>query len=116
MKRLVSDENFSGPILSGLMRRDAEIDVVRVVDAALSGVRDTALLGWAAANKRVILSHDRKTMLPDAARRIAAGDSMEGLILVGQNCPINQAIEEILLNLECYAEEGWQNRIVTIPL
>jgi hypothetical protein len=31
MLRLVSDENFNGDIVRGLMRRDGELDVVRVL-------------------------------------------------------------------------------------
>jgi hypothetical protein len=55
-------------------------------------------------------------MMPDASQRIAAGEPMTGLIVVGQNCPIRRAIDDILLALACYADEGWQNRIVTIPI
>jgi predicted nuclease of predicted toxin-antitoxin system len=116
MKRLVSDEDFNLPILRGLLQSDPNIDLVRVVDVGLSAIKDPVLLAWAATQGRIVLSHDRKTMYPDARWRIANGELMTGLILVSQNCPTRRAIEEILLTLEWYAEEGWQNRIVTLPL
>ncbi len=116
MQKLVSDEDFKDAIIEGLRQRDPEIDLVRAVDAGLSGFKDNQLLSWATDEGRIILSHDRKTMIPFASQRIAAGEPMAGLIVVSQHCPISRAIDDILLSLARYADEGWQDRIVTIPI
>jgi hypothetical protein len=63
-----------------------------------------------------MLSHDRKTMVPYAAQCISAGTRMTGLILVSMDCLTQRAIDDILLALAWYADEGWQDRLVTIPL
>jgi len=116
VKKLVSDEDFDARILEGLLLRKPGLDLVRVTESELRGVKDPDLLAWSAEQDRILLSHDRKSMVPDAKARIAAGETMAGLILVSQTCPIGQAIDEILLVLECYPDEQWANYIESIPL
>ena len=62
MLRLTADENFNNDIIRGLRRRNPTIDLVRVQDAGLSGAADAAVLEWAAAENRVLLTHDVSTM------------------------------------------------------
>jgi predicted nuclease of predicted toxin-antitoxin system len=78
MLRLLTDENFNGSILRGLMRRKPEIDIVRVQDVGLSGVDDHAVLAWAAREGRVLLTHDQATVPKYAYERIEAGLPMSG--------------------------------------
>ncbi len=59
MIKLVSDENFDGDVLRGLLRRLPELDVVRVQDAGLAGTPDPIILDWAAREQRILLTHDR---------------------------------------------------------
>jgi len=66
MLRFLSDENFNGDIVRGLLLRRADFNLVRVQDVGLSGLDDPAVLAWAAENNRILLSHDRTTM-PDHA-------------------------------------------------
>jgi predicted nuclease of predicted toxin-antitoxin system len=58
MLRLLADENFNGSIIRGLLRRQPEMDVVRVQDVGLSGADDRLVLAWAANEGRVLLTHD----------------------------------------------------------
>ena len=46
--RLLADENFNGAIVRGLLRRNPEVDVVRVQDVGLTGSDDPTVLEWAA--------------------------------------------------------------------
>lgn len=46
MLRLLSDENFNGDIVRGLLLRCPKLDLVRVQDSGLDGVDDPAVL-WA---------------------------------------------------------------------
>ena len=62
MLRLVSDESFDGSILRGLYRRCPEVDIVRVQDVELSAASDPDILAWAAAENRILLTHDRDTI------------------------------------------------------
>ena len=45
--RLLTDENFNGAILRGLMRRLPELDLVRVQDVWLMNTDDPVILEWA---------------------------------------------------------------------
>src|SRR5258707_1309353 len=60
--KLATDENFDGDILRGLVRRQSDLDVVRVQDAGLAETPDPMILAWAAREDRVVLTHDRDTM------------------------------------------------------
>src|SRR5687767_9740140 len=56
--RLLADENFNGRILRALRRQIPDLDVVRAQDTALYGADDQTLLQFAAAENRIILTHD----------------------------------------------------------
>jgi hypothetical protein len=44
MLAMVANENFNNDIAWGVRRRSAVVDIVRVLDVALSGADDTAVL------------------------------------------------------------------------
>ena len=48
MLLLVSDENFNNDIVRGLLRRNPNLDIVRVQDVGLRGADDPDILEWAA--------------------------------------------------------------------
>ena len=91
MLKLPSDENFDGDILRGLYRRCAELDIVRVQDVGLSATPDPDILAWAAAEGRILLTHDRDTMPNFAYDRVRAGQPMPGVFLVSDLMPVGQA-------------------------
>jgi len=62
MLRLLTDENFNGDIVRGLLLRQPDLDLVRVQDVGLSGAEDPDILAWAADNSPIVLTHDRATM------------------------------------------------------
>jgi predicted nuclease of predicted toxin-antitoxin system len=62
MLRLLADENFNGDIVRALLLRQPDLDIVRVQDVGLAGLDDPDILDWAAANDRIILTHDRATL------------------------------------------------------
>ena len=47
-----ADENFNNDIIRGLLRRNPELDIVRIQDNGLSGVDDPTVLEWAAKEGR----------------------------------------------------------------
>src|SRR2546421_7690507 len=116
MLRLATDEDFNNRILRGLLRRRPDLDIVRVQDAGLSGRGDAEVLEWAAREGRVLFTHDVTTMKQAVDERIAAGLPMPGVFEVGQQIPIAQAIEDILLLAECSLEGEWEGQIRFLPL
>jgi hypothetical protein len=107
MLRLTTDEDFNNRILRGLLRRQPDLDIVRVQDAGLTGRGDAEVLAWAAREGRVLLTHDVTTMKRYVDERIAGELRMPGVFEVSQQTPIALAIEEILLIAECSLEDEW---------
>lgn len=116
MLKLASDENFDGDILRGLYRRRPGLDVVRVQDIGLNAKPDPEILAWAAVEGRVLLTHDRDTMPFHASERERAGQAMPGVFLVSDQMPIGQAIDEILLAVDCLEPEECMNLVRFFPL
>ncbi len=85
--RFLADEDFDNDIVRGLLRRLPDLDIVRVQDVQLDRQQDAAILEWAAAEGRVVLTHDVSTMTAHAIRRIAARIRMPGLFAVSQAAP-----------------------------
>lgn len=86
MLRLASDENFNGDIVRGLLRRDPQVDVVRIQDVELSGPNDRAVLEWAATENRVIVTQDVSTLAGQAFARVTAGQPMPGGVRRSLGC------------------------------
>jgi hypothetical protein len=114
--RLAADENFNNDIVRGLLRRQPELDLVRVQDAGLSGVDDPTMLSWAAREGRVLLTHDVQTLTAHAYARVAADEPMLGVLEVSWDIPIDAAIDDILLLAECSREGEWEGQVRYLPL
>lgn len=116
MLRLLADENFNDDIVRGLMLRQPDLDIVRVHEVGLGGADDPDILAWAAENNRIVLTYDRATMSDHAYERVAEGKAMAGVFILNDRFPIGQAIEEILLTIECSEQAEWNGRAVHLPL
>ena len=116
MLRLATDEDFNNRIVRGLIRRQPNVDIVRVQDKGLRGKEDRIILEWAANEGRVLLTHDVTTMSRHALERINSDLSMPGLFEVNQDLPIGRAIDEIFLLVHCSLDDEWQGQIRYLPL
>lgn len=116
MIRFLTDEDFDNDILRGIVLRLPDLDIVRVQDVGLLGKSDPVILEWAAREKRVLLTHDIRTMRRHAYARLEAGLSMPGVFVVPQALPIAQAITEVLLLAECSVEGEWEGQVRFLPL
>ena len=116
MLRLLADENFNGDIVRALLLRQPDLDIVRVPDVGLTGVDDPDILAWAAANDRIVLTHDRATLPDYAFERLAAGEKMPGVFILNDRFPIGEATREILLIVAVSEQPEWSDRVVYLPL
>ena len=116
MLQLVADENFNNNIVRGVLRRKADVDIVRIQDIGLSQADDPTILEWAAQQERVLLTHDVSTITKYAYDRIEAGQGMPGVFEVSRTAPIGQVIEDILLLVEGSLEGEWEGQIIYLPL
>lgn len=116
MLSLLSDENFNGDIVRGMFLRQPNLDLLRVQDVGLREVDDPAILAWAAMNGRILLTHDRATMPDFAYDRLVAKEQMAGMFVVNDRMPIRQAIDELILLIDCSEQEEWQGIVLYLPL
>jgi hypothetical protein len=112
MLRLASDADVHGEIIRGLRRRLPEIDLLRVLDALPEGTPDPEVLAWAAAEGRILITNDRRTMVGFAYQRVAESEPLPGLIVTTNEQSIGSAIEDILLIAEYMPEEEIRNQVV----
>ena len=73
------------------------ISIVTAREAGLHAVSDPVLLDRAAADGRVLISHDKRTMLGHFRDHLRAGKPTSGLLVVAQDAPVREVIESIVL-------------------
>jgi predicted nuclease of predicted toxin-antitoxin system len=112
MLRLVSDENFNGEMVRGLLLRHPALDLYRVQDVGLEKADDPTIFAWAAANNRIVVPHDHATMPDFAYARIAARQPMSGIFVVPDRLALRQVIEELLLVEACSDQAEWAGLVV----
>jgi uncharacterized protein DUF5615 len=116
MIRFMADADLNEGIVAGCLRREPEMDFLSANDADLEGVPDPEVLALAAAQYRILVSHDFQTMPRHFGDFLQAGNSSPGVILVPQRLPVGDAIEELVLIWAVSDADEWQNRILRIPL
>jgi predicted nuclease of predicted toxin-antitoxin system len=82
----------------------------------LSATPDPDVLAWAAVEGRILLTHDRDTMPNFAYDRVRAGQPLPGVLLVSDLMPVGQAIDEILLAVECLTPAECKDLVRFFPL
>jgi predicted nuclease of predicted toxin-antitoxin system len=113
---LAADHNIDERILDGLARRLPNLDILQIRRAGLAEAVDPDVLAWAMTSGRVLRTHDRKTMVRFANERVIRGKPMPGVILIDGQCPVGRAINDLLVLLECTADDEWADQIHYIPL
>jgi len=116
MIRLAADENLNNDIIRGVLRRQPDLDIVRVQDVGLSSADDPVVLEWAAQEERVLLTHDVSTITKYAYERVRVGKPMPGVFEIGRTVPIGRAIEDVLLLAECSLDGEWEGQVRYLPL
>ena len=116
MLRLLSDENFDNHVVRGLVRRLPTIDLIRVQDVGLGQTDDRTILQWAAEQGRILLTHDRRTVPGFALDRVTEGKPTPGVFVVHARASIAQAIDEMVLVMQCSRERDWVDLVTYFPL
>jgi len=114
--RWLADHNFNHDILRGLDRKCPAVDILTTQEEGLETTEDPDLLEWAAAEDRVILTHDRETMHGYANDRVNAGLGMVGVVIVSDRITLRQAIEEIVLIETCMDQLELKDRVMFVPM
>ncbi len=64
MFRIVADENLHDDLYKRLKTLMPDLDIVRVKDSQIAGKDDETVLEWAASEQRILLTHDKRTIVP----------------------------------------------------
>ena len=113
--RYQADADLNQAIVTGLLRRESTIDFQTAFAAGLEGVKDSDVLAIAAQQRRVLVSHDRKTMPAEFAEFITTNQSA-GVIIVSRKIPMEVVIEELLVIWAASSADEWVDRIAKLPL
>ncbi len=113
--RFQADADLNQIIVTATLRREPVVDFQSSTGAGLKGLTDREVLGLAAQQGRILVTHDRKTMPTQFANFINNSQSA-GVLIVSKKLPSNAIVEELLLIWEASSPAEWINRIAKIPL
>jgi Domain of unknown function (DUF5615) len=115
MVRFQADADLNQTIVAALVRKNPAIDFRSAAVSSLRGLSDAQVLALAAAEKRILVTHDAKTMPRHFAEFIQSHESC-GVIVVPQHLPVPIVVDELLLIASATTPEDWTNRICYLPL
>jgi hypothetical protein len=113
--RFQADANFNEDIVAGVLRRLPEIDFQTANEAKLSRLSDPEVLAKAAAEGRILITHDRKTV-PQHFGRFIQTHISPGVLVVSQKVEVLRIIEDLILIWFASDAEEYINSIRTLPL
>ena len=113
--RFQADTDLNQIIVKATLRREPSIDFQTAHVANLHGLSDKEVLSRSAKEGRVLVTHDRKTMLKHFANFITS-ELSSGVLVVSQKLPASFVAEEIALIWTASEANAWENRIYSLPL
>lgn len=113
--RFLADADLDDAIVRGVRRREPSIDFKNATDAALEGLPDPEVLELAAAEGRILVSHDTSTMPVHFAARSRLGLKSPGVLLAFQSASVSDVIESLLIIWSVSREEEWADQIHYLP-
>lgn len=110
-----ADADLNEDIVTGVLRRAPEIDFQTATEAGLKGLTDENVLAVAAGEKRILVTHDGRTMPKHFAAFIEKSECW-GVIIVSKKLETSVAIEEIILIWAASEAEEYLNSIRHLPI
>ena len=72
------------------------------------------MLAFAAQDRRVLVTQDRKTM-PTEFGEFIMSQTSSGVLILSQNLSVSDAIKALIIVWEASTAEEWVNQIMSIP-
>lgn len=113
--RFQADADFNQIIVAAVVRKMPAVDFRTATAAGLAGVDDIAVLGIAAQDGRILVTHDQATM-PTQFGEFTRSNTSPGLIVVPQSLAIRDAADSLILIWAATDPEEWTNRIAYLPI
>ena len=115
--RFQADNDLKRIIVDAALRREPRIDFQTAQSARLDDLDDEAVLGLAASQSRILVTHDKRTMPAALASFVASGGTSPGVLLViPQNAPVRDVVETLILIWVDDRSNDWRNLLAKIPL
>lgn len=115
MLRFLTDQNFDHDLTRGLIARLPSLDLLTAFNAGVSEYDDPALLRWTADHKRILLTHDKKTIPRYVKEVVSAGAVLPGVILVIKSVALGKLIDDLELIIRCGQPEDFRNDVFYLP-
>lgn len=112
---LPADNDLKLAIVKGVRRREPSIDFMSSQEAGLDEISDTAVLDRAHAGNRVLVSHDRRTMIGHFRDRLLSGNSSPGLLIVSQGAATGDVVEAIVYVWTLFDPNDLRNQAHYLP-
>ncbi len=113
--RFQADADLSQIIVKAVLRREPEIDFQTATEANLAGKNDDEVLTISSKEKRILVTHDQRT-IPGHFARFTMNQTSSGVILISQKMPVVEAVEDLIMIWSLTGSDEWINRIVKLPL
>jgi Domain of unknown function (DUF5615) len=113
--RFQADADLKYTIVNAIRQREPSIDFASAVDSDLEGISDPEILERAAQEDRILVSHDRRTMLAHFRARMEAEKSSPGLFVVSQGAPLPQVVSAIILVWPASEPSDWRDQVHHLP-
>lgn len=111
--RFQADADFDQRIVAATVRREPAIDFRTAGEAGLVGLLDPEVLARTAADGRVLVSHDRKTM-PHHFGEFLGRASSPGVLIFPQYLRIGVVVEELVLIWTATDAAEWTDRLLVV--
>lgn len=112
--RFLADNDLRRAIVDGVLRLSPDVDFRSAQEAGLNGLVDIEVLRLAAADNRVLVTHDGRTMLASFREFRLTGHS-PGVLITPQCGPVATAIENVILIWHASDASEWRDRICYLP-
>jgi predicted nuclease of predicted toxin-antitoxin system len=115
MMKLLADENVDDALISALRRAYPNVDIVRVQDTPLFGKHDLKVLEWAADEKRILITYDKK-MEQHFQFQISKDRPVLAVFVIRTFASLSDVIESLVTIIGATEIDEWEGQFQFIPL
>jgi predicted nuclease of predicted toxin-antitoxin system len=113
--KFIADADLSENIVAAVLRREPLIDFLNASEGGTRGLSDPEVLALAAATGRILVSHDRNTMVRHFDD-FCQDHHSPGLITIRQRADRKRVVESLVLIWAASSADEWHNIAIFAPL
>ena len=114
--KFIADADLRRSMVIGLRTREPMIDLLTALEGGTLGLSDPEVLQVASREGRVLISHDRNTMVGHYFGLVRRGTRCPGLIVVSRDLREGEAIEDLVLIWGASSAHELCNQVRWVPL